>query len=58
VEQNAEVALARRTVDTSLVNGRISVAGSAKELRGSDLVKEAFLGTKRATPSRSRDQNL
>jgi branched-chain amino acid transport system ATP-binding protein len=58
VEQNAEVALSAADRGYVLVNGRISVSGSAKELRGSDLVKEAFLGTKRATSSRSRDQKL
>lgn len=51
VEQNAEVALTAAHRGYVLANGRIAAAGSASELRGSKLVQEAFLGTKRASPA-------
>jgi branched-chain amino acid transport system ATP-binding protein len=50
VEQNAEVALTAAHRGYVLANGRIAASGSASELRGSKLVQEAFLGTKRSSP--------
>jgi branched-chain amino acid transport system ATP-binding protein len=54
VEQNAEVALAAAHRGYVLANGRIAASGSAAELRESKLVQEAFLGTKRASPTPSQ----
>lgn len=55
VEQNVQAALSVAHRGYVLNNGRIALAGSADELRGSQLVQEAFLARARrpATPAQS-----
>jgi branched-chain amino acid transport system ATP-binding protein len=51
-EQNAEAALSAAHRGYVIANGRIAAAGTAAELRGSSLVQEAFLGTRRGRRAR------
>jgi branched-chain amino acid transport system ATP-binding protein len=44
VEQNVALALEIADRATVLANGEVVLAGTAKELAGSDLVRQAYLG--------------